>query len=237
MLNIYTRCDEHCKSEHCDDYGAEVCVSWHTEEEHFQPGHGFCAKMAVLSHGCEICQEYWAIWRELQDGETPKRVCHECQYLFELNTENPYGDVLYDEGAGAVYFECDGCTLLEGGDEDVEDYIDRMAERFPNGDDPMMKHVINAQCTKCEIGFELYAGEQAWCPECHIHKIPPKPPGVEILENPDIQQENKSVILSGTLRVHLDIDISILVFRLFPQLGHHRSGYLKAVSRCATNLV
>ena len=31
--------------------------------------------------------------------------------------------------------------MSDNSDGDVEDYIDRMAERFPNGDDPMMKHV------------------------------------------------------------------------------------------------
>ena len=99
----------------------------------FRPGHSFCAKMAFLSHGCAICQEYWAIWRELQDGETPKRICHECRYLFELNTENPYGDVLYDEGTGAVYFECDDCTVLESGIDDIEDEIDRWTELMEMG--------------------------------------------------------------------------------------------------------
>ena len=131
--NIYARCDEHCKSKHCDDYGAYFCADWHTEEEHFQPGHAFCAKMAFLSSGCEICQEYWAIHREIQDGETPKRICHECQYLFELNTMNPYGDVLYDEGTGEVYYECDECTLLESGIDDIEDEIDRMVELMEMG--------------------------------------------------------------------------------------------------------
>ena len=43
----------------------------------------------------------------------------------------------------------DGCFVLEGGDGDVESHIDRMAERFPNGDDPMMKHVINAHQVRC----------------------------------------------------------------------------------------
>ena len=125
--NIYARCDQHCKSERCDDYGAEYCADWHTEEEHFQPEHAFCAKMAFLSHGCEICQEYWAIHREIQDGELPKRICHECQYQFELNSENPYNDVLYDEGTGEVYFECDACTVLESGNiDDIEDEFDRM---------------------------------------------------------------------------------------------------------------
>lgn len=124
--NIFARCDEHCKSERCDDYGADVCVAWHscgTEHE----SEGFCAKAAFLSHGCAVCQEYWAIDRELQDGELPKRICHECQYLFELNSENPYGDVLYDEGTGAVYFECDACCVLEGDIDDLEDEFDRMA--------------------------------------------------------------------------------------------------------------
>ena len=112
MLNIYERCDRDCRSEHCDDYGVEICVGWHTEEERHEEGHEFCAKGALLSHGCEICQEYWAIWRELQDGKTPERICHECQYLFELDTENPYGEVLYCEGVG-IYFECNSCFILD----------------------------------------------------------------------------------------------------------------------------
>ena len=132
--NIYARCDEQCKSERCDDYGAEYCADWHTEEEHFRsPGHGFCAKTAFLSHGCGICQEYWAIHREIQEGETPKRICHECRYLFELNTMNPYGDVLYDEGTGEVYFECDECTVLESSIDDIEDEFDRMTELMEMG--------------------------------------------------------------------------------------------------------
>lgn len=131
--NIYARCDKECKSDHCDDYGADVCVAWHTEEEHFQSGHGFCAKMAFLSHGCQICQEYSAIHRELQDGETPKRTCHECQYLFELDSRNPYADVLYDEATGEAYFECDECTVLESGIDDIEDEIDRWNELMAMG--------------------------------------------------------------------------------------------------------
>lgn len=166
MLNIYARCDQKCRSEHCDDYGVDYCAATHNHAEDHDTD-DFCARQALLAGECEICQEYWAIWRELQDGETPKRVCHECQYLFELNSENPYGDVFYDEGTGAVYFECDGCFVLEGGDGDVEGYINRMAERFPNGEDPMMKHTLFVQCKKCDVDFEIEAGQQAWCPSCH----------------------------------------------------------------------
>ena len=132
-MNIYARCEAQCKSEHCDDYGVDYCADWHTEEEHFQPGHQFCAKMGWLSYGCGICQEWAAIDRELIDGETPKRTCHECLYLFELNRENPYGDVLYDEGTDAVYFECDDCCVLESNIDDIEDEIDRMAELMAIG--------------------------------------------------------------------------------------------------------
>ena len=127
--NPFERCDRECRSERCDDYGTDYCADWHTEDEHFKPGHGFCAKMAWFSHGCEICQEYLAIWLELKDGEIPKRICHECHYLFELDYANPYGEILYDEGTGAVYFECDECCLLEGdmfeddgSDEDYSEY-------------------------------------------------------------------------------------------------------------------
>ena len=133
MIDIYARCDEQCKSEHCDDYGVDYCADWHTEEEHLNEMKDFCAKMAHLSSGCQICQEYWAIWREIQDGETPKRVCHECQYQFELNADNPYGEVFYDEGTGEIYFECDGCMVLESTADDIEDEFDRMAELMEMG--------------------------------------------------------------------------------------------------------
>ncbi len=148
--NIFTRCDEQCKSERCDDYGAEVCVAFHscgTDHE----SEGFCAKAAFLSGGCEVCQEYWAIHREIQDGEKHLRICHECQYQFELTSENPYNEVLYDEGTDAVYFTCDGCAFSEDEDDwldededdwgnlldeprdDIEDEIDRMAELMEMG--------------------------------------------------------------------------------------------------------
>ena len=141
MFDIYARCNAECKSKHCDDYGVDYCADWHTEEEHFESGHEFCAKMAFLSSGCEICQEWADIHREIQDGETPKRICHECLSVFELSNENPYGEVLYDEGVG-VYFECDKCFVLFGidggiddddGIDDLEDEIDRMAELMTMG--------------------------------------------------------------------------------------------------------
>lgn len=125
--NIFARCDKECKSDHCDDYGVDYCADWHTEEQHFEPGHEFCAKMAFLSSGCEICQNYWAIWRELQDGDTPIRICHECYIPFKLDSENPYGEILYHEDVG-VYFECDECFTLDSGVDDLEDEIDRMVE-------------------------------------------------------------------------------------------------------------
>ena len=133
MIDIYARCEKECKSEHCDDYGVDYCAAWHTEEEHFEPGNGFCAKMAFLSHGCQICQEYWAIDKELHDGETPQCVCHECKCLFDLDSENPYGDVLYDEGAGEVYFECGECAIGESSIEDIEDEFDRMSALMTEG--------------------------------------------------------------------------------------------------------
>ena len=128
MIDIYARCEKECKSPRCDDLGADYCADWHTEKEHFVSPGRFCAKMAFLGSGCQVCQEYQVIWRELQDGETPERICHECYDLFKLDSENPYGEVLYHEGVG-VYYECDKCFLLEGGGiDDLEDEIDRMAE-------------------------------------------------------------------------------------------------------------
>ena len=132
MFDIYADCEKNCKSDDCDDYGVGFC-DWHTEEEHFERPGRFCAKAAFLSHGCEICQEYQVIWREIEDGETPERICHECYDVFELDSENPYGDVLYYEGVG-VYYECDKCCLLEGDSvDDLEDEIDRMAELMEIG--------------------------------------------------------------------------------------------------------
>lgn len=100
--------------------------------------------MAFLSTGCNICQEYWAIHREIQDGEKHTRICQECQYPFELTSENPYAEVLYDEGVNAVYFICGDCAFSDREDEgdwggldepcdDMEDEIDRMAELMEMG--------------------------------------------------------------------------------------------------------
>ena len=112
-MNIFERCDKECKSDRCDDHGADYCVDSHTAAEHFKPGHDFCGRMAWLSHGCEICEEYLAIWMELKDGKVPQRTCRTCKYRFELNFQNPYGDILYDEGTGELYFECDNCFVLK----------------------------------------------------------------------------------------------------------------------------
>lgn len=117
-MDIYARCEAECKSERCDDYGADVCVAWHgSGAKH--AAHGFCGKAAFLSFGCEVCQEYQAIQREIEDGETPKRVCHECLYLFEIDADTPFGAVLFQEGVG-VYFECDDCFVVES-DEAFDD--------------------------------------------------------------------------------------------------------------------
>ena len=147
--NIYERCNKECKSDHCDDYGADYCADWHSEEEHHHTDESkvirFCAKMAFLAEGCNICQEYWAIHREIQDGEKHIRICHECQYQFEITAEDPYNEVLYDKNAGHVYFTCDGCAFLENDTnndidnwldepcDDMEDEIDRMAELMEMG--------------------------------------------------------------------------------------------------------
>ena len=136
--NIYTRCDKECKSDRCDDYGADYCADWHTAEEHHQTdeskGLRFCAKMAFLSSGCNICQEYWALHREIQDGEKHIRICQECQYQFELTSENPYSEVCYDEGTDAVYFICDDCNF--SGMEDEEDWLDEDEDDWGGLDEP-----------------------------------------------------------------------------------------------------
>ena len=49
----------------------------------------------------------------------------------------------------------------------TEDVLDKIAERFRGGLDPMMTHVFFVQCQKCDLEFDLYAGQTAWCPECH----------------------------------------------------------------------
>ena len=119
-MNIFERCEEECKSEYCDDLGPEICVAWHgCDQEHKE--HGFCATAAVLSSGCEICQELAAIQLDIDSGETPKRVCHECSDVFELSAENAYKDILYEEGVG-VYFECMKCAF-EAIDEEIEFFM------------------------------------------------------------------------------------------------------------------
>ena len=131
--NIFTRCDGHCRSEHCDDYGADCCADWHTEEEHINAMKDCCAKAACLSEGCKVCQEYWLIFRELSEGKKLLRICQECQCPFELTDENPYHAVCHDAETGAVYFICDGCASFDTEDEpydDREDAFDRMAERM-----------------------------------------------------------------------------------------------------------
>ena len=118
-MNIYERCQDECKSEHCDDLGVEVCVAWQgCKEEHKKQG--FCAKAAFLSYGCEICQEIAAIQQEIDSGVIPKRLCHECQAVFELSTENAYRDILVDERIG-VYFECLNCAF-ELIDDEIESF-------------------------------------------------------------------------------------------------------------------
>lgn len=118
--NIYARCDKHCKSEHCDDDGADYCADLHTEEEHINEMEDFCAKAAFLSDGCEVCQEDWLIFRELSEGKKLLRICQECQYPFELTAENPYNHVCYDAGTGAVYFICDGCAFFDMEDNGLD---------------------------------------------------------------------------------------------------------------------
>ena len=110
-MDIYARCEKACKSEDSDDYGVGYCAARHNDAE----GHwtdDFCARQAVLATECEICQEWEVIHKEIQEGESPERICHECYNTFELNPENPFGDVLFQEGVG-VYFECDACFVLD----------------------------------------------------------------------------------------------------------------------------
>ena len=111
MLNIYERCDRECRSEHCDDYGVEYCDATHNHAEDHAID-GFCARQAFLAGECEICQEWQVIHKEIQEGEAPERICHECYAVFKLDTENPYGEVLYCEGVG-VYFQCNSCLILD----------------------------------------------------------------------------------------------------------------------------
>ena len=112
--DIFARCDERCKSERCDDIIlTTACVDWHTSAEHAESLHDFCEKAASRPDGCKVCQEYLKIYTEIQSGRTPQRICQECHALFELNTENPYGGVLYAEEVGSIYFECDSCFILE----------------------------------------------------------------------------------------------------------------------------
>lgn len=131
--NLLARCKEHCNYSIADDPAVvSACKNFHTEDDHFEKTGEFCVKAAATSN-CEVCAQYLIIMNELDAGITPERICHECYHVFELNSTNPYGDVLYDEGLGAVYFECDECTALECNINDIEDEIDRMAELMEMG--------------------------------------------------------------------------------------------------------
>ena len=86
---------------------------------------------------CKICHERKMIRHELYTNITPKRICSECQNVFELNKINPLGDILFCEGVG-VYFTCDKCFVLEGYNADdqaldLEDEIDRKADLMKHG--------------------------------------------------------------------------------------------------------
>ena len=147
------------------------------------------------------------------------RTCDECGVSFEVDESIAREMDMWKEQAGDPYV-CGPCE--HGGDPmghgDVEDSIDAMAERFPNGEDPMLRNVIRAQCQKCNLEFEIYVGQTVWCPECHIHKNPARPPA-EILEDVDIQVEKKYVILSGSIRIHLHGRERPFLFMHLFQLG------------------
>ena len=100
------------------------------------------------------------------------RTCDECGNRFEVRA-----DIAVDMDAWAEQGEpyvCDDCTDPYAEDElteyeqsgDLEDLIDETAERFPDGDDPLMHHIIEAKCGRCDVEFEVRAGEVAWCPSC-----------------------------------------------------------------------
>ena len=112
--DIFARCEAECKSDHCDDHGVDYCAGHHTEEEHFEPGNNFCSKMAWLSDGCEICQEMLSIYLDLQENETVQRECSKCRYLYNLDMNNPYGEVQWNEHDEEIYYECDSCCTLNG---------------------------------------------------------------------------------------------------------------------------
>ena len=88
------------------------------------------------------------------------KTCDTCGCTYEVSEDDVFR--VFDES-----YLCDACETAENLDPtDLEDQIDQMAERFPNGEDPMMKHVFFVKCQKCDVDFELYAGQQAWCPSC-----------------------------------------------------------------------
>ena len=103
------------------------------------------------------------------------RTCDKCGNRFEVR-ENIAVDMDAWAAQGEPYVQCD-CLPNDSYAEDalteyeksgeLEDALDAQAERFPNGDDPMMWCIIETKCRKCNVDLEIQAGEVAWCPSCH----------------------------------------------------------------------
>ena len=110
-------------------------------------------------------------------NETPDtvfRTCDECGNRFGVRE-----DIALEMDAWAAQGEpyvCDDCMPNDPYTDDtpsgeLEDAIDGTAERFRDGDDPLMRHLIEAKCRRCDVEFEIQAGETAWCPSCHETEI------------------------------------------------------------------
>ena len=86
------------------------------------------------------------------------RRCDECYLPFEIRA-----DIAVDVDAWAAQGEpyvCDDC-LSDDLHEDcveIEDEIDRMAERFPNGSD-----VVSIECSNCHESTNVPEGELLVC--------------------------------------------------------------------------
>ena len=95
------------------------------------------------------------------------RTCDECGVSFEVDESIAREMDMWKEQAGDPYV-CGPCE--HGGDPmghgDVEDSIDAMAERFPNGEDPMMTQFLIIACLKCSLEFDTPEGSMIRCLGC-----------------------------------------------------------------------
>lgn len=133
------------------------------------PTHGEVQFTGSSDLGGEIVTLYCPICaKEMQN--TVWRTCDECGNCFEVREDIANEmDAWAAQGEPYVCGDCmpDDPYADDEPSDELEDSVDAMAERFPDGADPLMHDFIEAKCGRCDVEFEVRAGEVAWCPACH----------------------------------------------------------------------